>query len=610
MAQSSLQKIFSPNERGRIRWIIVGIIILFLCFSFIDISGTKSILSDKLSQGIKSLPVINDLKIFPKIEKNPLDNSNRLGWRSIKEIDLSSYGRSFRLGLDLLGGAQLIYNADVSNIPINERADALSGVRDVIERRVNALGVSEPVVQTNQVGENWRVLAELAGVYDVNQAIKVIGETPRLEFKEENPNASSTLTADQQTALDKQNAAVQTKAQSVLDQIKSGADFAALAKQYSEDTGSKDNGGLYQGVKKGTFVPEFDEVAFNKLAVGQVYPELVKSQFGYHIIKLEGESGSGDSRTIDVRHILFKSKTAADLGIQQQPEWLNTKLSGAQLKKATVEFDQNSGVPQVSLEFNSDGSKLFAEITQRNVGKLVAIFLDGQPISIPRVNEAILGGKAVISGNFTIAEAKTLAQRLNAGALPVPIQLISQTTVGATLGNEAVQKSLVAGIWGLIIVALFMILYYRLPGVLAVLALIIYSTISLALFKLIPVTMTLAGIAGFILSIGMAVDANILIFERLKEELRAGKNLSLAIEEGFRRAWTSIRDSNASSLITCFILWWFGSSIIKGFAFTLAIGILVSMFSAITITRQFLLLVAAWKPFKASWLYGVKKKSE
>lgn len=609
MAQSIFQKIFNPNERGRIRWIILGIIILFFIVAFIDLIGTRNILSTTLDKAISSIPVVNELKIFPKIEKNPLDNSNRLGWRSIKQIELEAYGRPFRLGLDLLGGAQLIYSADVSNIPLNERGDALSGVRDVIERRVNALGVSEPVVQTNQVGDNWRVLAELAGVYDVNQAIKIIGETPRLEFKEENPKASSTLTAEQQASLDKQNSEIEKKAQGVLDQIKKGGDFAALAKQYSEDPGSKDNGGLYQGVKKGAFVPEFDEVIFNKLKVSEVYPQLVKSQFGYHIIKLEGESGSGDSKTVDVRHILFKTKTAADLGIQTEPEWINTKLGGAQLKKATVDFDQNSGVPQVSLEFNDEGSKLFAEITGKNVGKLVAIFLDGEPISIPRVNEAIIGGKAVISGNFTIKEAKLLAQRLNAGALPVNIQLISQTTVGATLGNEAVQKSLIAGLWGLIIVALFMIVYYRLPGLLAVLALLVYSAITLALFKIFHVTLTLAGIAGFILSIGMAVDANILIFERLKEELRAGKNLSLAISEGFGRAWTSIRDSNASSLITCLVLYWFGSSIIKGFAFTLALGIFVSMFSAITITRQFLLLVSGWSIFKSSWLYGVNKKS-
>ena len=271
-------------------------------------------------------------------------------------------------------------------------------------------------------------------------------------------------------------------------------------------------------------------------------------------------------------------------------------------------MDPTTGIPQVSLEFDSEGSDLFAEITKRNNGKLVAIFLDGFPISIPRVNEPILTGKAVISGSFSIQDAKTLTQRLNAGALPVPISLISQTTVGASLGNVSVAKSLRAGLWGLLIVALFMILYYRLPGVLAVLALIVYVTVLLALFKLIPVTLTLAGIAGVILSIGMAVDANVLIFERLKEELRSGRDLASAIDEGFARAWTSIRDSNISSIITCVILFWFGSSVIKGFALTLCIGIIISMFSAIVITRKFLKVVGKMDINGREWFYGVKKK--
>ncbi|MFA5020755.1 MAG: protein translocase subunit SecD, partial [Patescibacteria group bacterium] len=288
----------------------------------------------------------------------------------------------------------------------------------------------------------------------------------------------------------------------------------------------------------------------------------------------------------------------------------NTQLSGKNLKRATVEYDQTSMVPEVSLEFDNEGAQLFADLTTKNVGKPLAIFLDGSAISIPKVNEPILGGRASINGNFSVEEAKQLAQRLNAGALPVPVTLVSQQTVGATLGQAAVQKSLIAGLWGLIIVALFMIIYYRLPGLLAVAALLVYTSISLAIFKILPgFTFTLAGITGFILSIGMAVDANILIFERLKEELRAGKDLAKAIDDGFARAWTSIRDSNVSSLITCFILYWFGSSIIKGFALTLALGIAVSMFSAILITRQFLLLAAKWKISKIKWLYHLKKSN-
>ncbi|MFA5047734.1 MAG: protein translocase subunit SecD [Patescibacteria group bacterium] len=611
MSKSFLAKALNPGPRGRLRWVIVGIAALFLIAAFLDVLGSKNFLARQIDNGLSQVPGINSLRVWPQTEKNPVDNSTRVAWKNIKEIDLTNYGPTFRLGLDLSGGAQLIYNADVSKIPPAERADSLSGVRDVIERRVNALGVSEPVVQTNQVGNNWRVLVELAGVYNVDQAIKMIGETPLLEFKEENPS-STQLTTAQQTQLDTENQAIKEKAQGISDQIKKGADFVALAKQYSDDPGSKDKGGLYTGVKKGAFVPELDDVIFNKLKVGEVYPELVQSQFGYHIVKKEKETGQGVNQELDVRHILFKTKTAADLGVQVTSEWINTKLTGSQLKKAVVEYDPNSGAPQVSLEFDSAGTQMFADITKKNTGKLVAIFLDGEAISIPRVNEPILGGKAVISGNFSMEEAKLLAQRLNAGALPVPITLLSQTTVGATLGNEAVNKSLVAGIWGLIIVALFMIFYYRFPGVLAVIALLIYSVISLVIFKnpFFPITLTLAGIAGFILSIGMAVDANILIFERLKEELRNGRDLPLAIDEGFKRAWTSIRDSNVSSLITCIILYWFGSSIIKGFAFTLAIGIIVSMFSAIIITRQFLRLVGRWKWCHNSWLYGVKSNKK
>lgn len=607
MSENRLGKFFNPGKRGRLRWVIFAIAVIFVATAFIDIVGVKNIVAERIDQGMSAIPMVSDAKIFPTLTLNPLDNSKRLGWQSIKQIDLAAYGLPYRLGLDLQGGAQLTYDADLSQIPLADRKSALDGTKDVIERRVNALGVSEPIVQTSMSGETPRIRVELAGVYDVNSAIKMIGETPLLEFKTENPSATP-LTADQQKQLEAMNLEVRKNAVDVLAKVKGGGDFAALAKQYSEDPGSKDNGGLYENVKKGQFVSEFDDVIFNKLQPGQVYPDLVKTTFGYHIIKLESVTGSGDTKTVNARHILFKTKTSADLGIASQAEWLNTKLSGKNLKKASVDYDQTSLVPQVSLEFDNEGAQLFADLTTANVGKPIAIFLDGMPISTPKVSEPILGGKAVINGNFSVDEAKKLSQRLNAGALPVPVTLVSQQTVGATLGQAAVQKSLVAGFWGLIIVALFMILYYRLPGLLAVCALLVYTSISLAVFKLFPgFTFTLAGITGFILSIGMAVDANILIFERLKEELKGGKELAKAIDDGFTRAWTSIRDSNASSLITCFILYWFGSSLIKGFALTLAIGIVISMFSAIVITRQFLLLVAKWKISKVKFLYHIKK---
>lgn len=606
MAKNPLEKFFNPGQRGRLRWAITGILVLFLAAAFIDIIGSDNSVAKNIDAGLSATPLLADAKVFPQISVSPLDNSKRLVWKSIKEIELVSYGFPFRLGLDLQGGAQLTYNADLSDVAAADQADALEGTKDVIERRVNAMGVSEPVVQTSMAGNTPRISVELAGVYDVNSAIKKIGETPLLEFKVENPEAVK-LTDEQQKQLDALNLQVRKQAVEVLAKVKAGEDFATLAKAYSEDAGSKDNGGLYQGVKEGDMVTAINDVIFNKLAVGEVASDLVETSYGYHIVKKEAASGSGDSATVDFRHILFKFKTSSDIGVAATDEWINTGLSGKNLKKASLEYEANSLTPSVALEFDNEGAQLFADLTSANVGKTIAIFLDGEAISTPKVEEEILGGKATISGNFTVTEAKQLVQRLNAGALPVPVTLVSQQTVGATLGQSAVDKSLVAGFWGLLVVALFMIIYYRLPGLLAVGALMIYTAISLALFKMFGITLTLAGITGFILSIGMAVDANILIFERMKEELKGGKDLMKAIDDGFGRAWTSIRDSNVSSLITCFVLYWFGSSIIRGFAVTLALGIVVSMFSAIFVTRQFLLLVAKWKISKVKWLYHIKK---
>jgi protein-export membrane protein SecD len=249
---------------------------------------------------------------------------------------------------------------------------------------------------------------------------------------------------------------------------------------------------------------------------------------------------------------------------------------------------------------------MFADITGRNINKPVAIFLDGIIISQPNVNEKITGGRAVINGSFSISEAKTLAQRLNAGALPVPINLISQQTVGASLGQVSLMTSLKAGLAGLLLVALFMIFYYRLPGLAAVLSLGIYGLAVLAIFKLPFFTLSLSGLAGFILSIGMAVDANVLIFERLKEEIKEGRPLSVAVENSFERAWPSIRDGNVSTIITSLILLWFSTSIVKGFALTLLIGILVSMLSAIYVTRNFLRIISGEWLEKRTWLLGVK----
>jgi protein-export membrane protein SecD len=274
--------------------------------------------------------------------------------------------------------------------------------------------------------------------------------------------------------------------------------------------------------------------------------------------------------------------------LAEDPLYINTELNGSKLAKASLVFDTRTNEPKVLLTFNDEGRQMFSDITKANINKTVAIYLDGSPISTPVVREAILDGNAEISGSFTVLDAKELVGRLNSGALPVSISLLSTQTIGATLGQGALHSGVKAGIVGILIVAIFLFIWYRIPGLVAIVALSIYIAIMLAIFKLIPVTLTAAGIAGFILSIGMAVDANILIFERMKEELKKGKDISDAMHDGFARAWLSIRDSNISSMISAVILFWFGTSLVKGFALTLGIGVLISMFSAITVTRTFL----------------------
>ncbi len=507
---------------------------------------------------------------------------------------LSSF--TIHLGLDLQGGTHLVYEADVNQLDSIDRAEAVNGVRDVIERRVNAFGVSEPVIQTSRYGDSYRVIAELAGISDVGQAIKLIGETPLLEFKEQAPSG----TAAQAGANDTD---VQSRAVLVLGRAARGEDFAALANEFSEDEASRTQGGDVGWASKDvSFVQEYkDAILAPGLVAGTVLPQLVKTQFGFHIIKITDVRGDAFNREVRSSHILFKVAPPA-----AGNEWRNTQLTGKNLKRSQVEFDQSTGQPQVALTFDDQGRQLFAELTKQNIGKPIAIFLDGQAISVPTVQTAITEGRAVITGDFGLKEAKLLAQRLNAGALPVPITLVSQQTVGPTLGKVSVQQSLIAGLLGLLAVSLFMLLYYRLPGLLAVVALIAYALVSMAIFEVWPVTLTLAGIAGFILSIGMAVDANVLIFERLREELRAGKPMALAVEDSFSRAWLAIRDSNVSSLITCLILAWFGTGIVKGFAITLAIGIVVSMFTAIGLTRTLMRVVFSGRWQAKRWLIGIR----
>jgi len=386
----------------------------------------------------------------------------------------------FRLGLDLSGGTHLLYVADMSTVPSGDVADAMSALRDVIERRVNLFGVGEPVVTIVRSGtgpDSERLSIDLPGVTDVTKAIATIGQTPFIDFRTQS-------TTPQQVAVGK------------------------------------------DGVVKAN----------------------------------------------------------VDINNQFTP----TELTGKYIKGARLEFNQTTGQPLVSLQFNDAGAAMFAKITKENVGKPLAIYLDGTLISSPTVQQEITGGQAQISGQFTVQQAKELVGRLNSGALPIPIKLVSTETIGATLGAQAVKDGVQAALIGFIIVALFLLVWYRLPGLIAVIGLMLYVAITLALYKLIPVTLSAAGIAGFIISIGMAVDANILIFERFREERNHGRVLRDALLVGFARAWTSIRDANTSSVLIAIILFWFGSSLIKGFALTFGLGVLVSLLTAISITKLFL----------------------
>jgi len=486
------------------------------------------------------------------------------------------------LGLDLQGGVHLVYETDTSGIPDKDKEYAIEGARDVIERRVNIFGVTEPQIQTAKAGSEWRIIVELPGVTNVEEALKMIGQTPILEFKEKGKKRE--LTAEEKEIIDKFNKSQLQKARSVLERIKAGEDFASLAREFSQDPGSKDKGGDLGWFTRGVMVPEFEKAVFEDLSKGEVSSEPVETEFGYHLIKKEDERINEQGEIeVKARHILF-SKQKKDV---TPSTWVYTGLSGQQLKTARLSFDQQNR-PQVALEFNKQGAKLFKEITERNVGKPVAIFLDGVPLSIPTVQEVIPSGRAVITGNFSIAEAKELAKDLAAGALPVPIKLISQQKIGPTLGRVSLEQSFLAGIFGLAMVMAFMLYFYRGKGAAACAALIIYCLVVLAIFKLIPVTLTLAGIAGFIISIGMAVDANVLIFERIKDERKQGKEPMVALRAGFQHAWTAIRDSNITSLIVCLILYQFGRGLVKGFGLTLGIGIVISMLSAVFVTRLFL----------------------
>ena len=443
-----------------------------------------------ISIGVIILAIVAAVFVQPSFFNKGIDFVNqKLSW-GVPHIQ----GKEFMLGLDLQGGVELLYEADLSDLDPEAHSQAMNGLRDVIERTINTLGVREPEVEAVISGDTYRLKVRIPGITDPQEAIKEIGRTPYLEFQE----------------LKKDYEEIQERNQEV------------------EVTG-------------------------------------------------EGEIEA-----------LF------------QP----TELTGRYLKGAGIAFDQTTNQPYITLEFNEQGAIIFEEITGRNIEKPIAIFIDGEVLSAPNVSQRITGGTAQITGEFTTEEAKFLARNLNAGALPVPIgEPISMVTVGPTLGMISLQKSLKAGFFGFLAVIIFLIIIYRLPGLLASIALLIYGVLLLALFKLGSFTLTLSGIGGFILSLGMAVDANILIFSRMREEIRSGKDLASSVDEGFKRAWPSIRDGNLTTLIVGLILFGVGTSFVQGFAITLCLGILISMFSAVFISRSFLVVLAQTRLSKINKLW-------
>ena len=508
-------------------------------------------------------------------------------------------------GLDLQGGIHLEYLADVKDIASDKQTEALEAAVAVIERRVNAFGVGEPLVQLSKSGSENRIIVELPGVKNIDEAKQLIKETPFLEFRE--------LAGEEaQKEIDDYNAQSLDTAGKILENVTNGSDFAETAKTWSQDPGSKDVGGEYDFQKKGFYVEAFDKVTFDpSFAKGSVWPELVETPFGWHIIKKIDERGEGDNLEVKIAHILFPKYNLSDF---PQKQFKPTGLSGKNLKDAFVDYQsQGLGSPQIGLRFDDEGATLFADITKRNIGKPVAIFLDQQIISQPTVQSEILNGQAVITGDFSLPEANALVKRFNEGALPVPITLVSQQSIDASLGKTALDMSVYAGVIGLTAVAVFMIFFYRFLGLIAVIALLLYSAMLLSLFKLssftpFPMTLTLSGIAGFILSIGIAVDANVLIFERTREEFSFGKSMRTSLREGFRRAWPSIRDGHLSTIITTVVLMGIGTGFVKGFAITLALGVLLSLFTAVVLVRIMVdFFFVDWME-KYHWILSTPKK--
>lgn len=401
----------------------------------------------------------------------------------VPQVDFMLFGKrinpefKLRKGLDIQGGMQVVLDTDMSKIDPEKRADALVSAREIISNRVDQYGISEARIQTSLMGGDYRIIVELPGIKDQQQALALVGQTAKLDFRlqgELSPEATQS---------------------------------AAL------------------------FLDSFEE----------------------------------------------------------------TDLTGRDLTDARLDFNQQTGEPVVALEFNSEGRDKFAQITKEHQGEVLAIFIDGMPVAMPRINDPILDGRAIMTGGFKVDEAKRLAISLRAGALPVEIEVLEQKAIGASLGEESVRQSIRAGLIGLMLVALFMSLYYGLRGVIASFILLIYAVLTIATYKIMGVTLTLPGIAGLLLTVGMAVDSNILIYERMKEELRIGRDFEPALEAGFGKAWDSIKDANLATILTALVLinplelpFLTSSGLVRGFGVTLLLGVIISLFTGVTVSRNLL----------------------
>lgn len=519
------------------------------------------------------------------------------------------------LGLDLQGGLHLEYEMDLAQISDDKKKEAIEAVQSVVERRVNAYGVGESVVQHAKREEKDFLIVEIPGATNVDDIKNVIDKTPFLQFREE--KTAEELKEDEKI-LAPYNEQTKKTAQETLDKIVKGENFDDIYKEQNKKNGLEISDEELQFIGKGSLSAELEKVVFSTdLAIGQVHQNLIETDSGYFIIKKLEVQGEGEEQKVKIKNLSFGKVSPAMIpDFKYKP----TELDGKHLERANFSYYKKDEIgiaePVVNLNFNDEGKKLFGELTKRSIGKTIAIYLDDEPVSIAGVEEEIISGSPFIEGNFSKDEAKELAKSLNEGALPVPIKLVSQQSIGASLGKEALAMSLRTGLYGLIFTMIYMIFYYRILGLVSAVGLVIYGSILIAIFKFssvlpqgMAITMTLSGIAGLILSIGMAVDANILIFERIKEELKLGKSLKRAVEEGFGRAWSSIQDGNYSTILTALILMMIGTGFVKGFALNLIIGVLFSMFTAVVLVRIMVEFIArGWLENNLWLIFGFRKK--